>query len=437
MTTFTYDALGRRTSITYPNGTKAIYTYSNCCGELLSLVNQKSNGEIISSYEYTHDNVSNRVSMKEANGDITTYEYDKLYRLTKVVYPDGRTVTYTYDPVGNRLSMNGNGNIINYTYDAANRLLQAGNVTFAYDNNGNTISKTDASGITNYQYDYENKLIGITYPNGLTNSFAYSPDGRRIKKVDSSGTTYYLLDRENVLQELNNEGTPKAHYVTTLTIDDLISRIAEGSIVYYHKDGLGSVTGLTDTAQNLITAYEYDAFGSITAQTGTVVSPYKFTSREFEPDSGLYFYRARWYDARIGRFLSKDPILPLQADLWLKLACLSLSCRTISTISGMFMFRISLDTQNLHPYIYVCNNPLNWKDPFGLSRYDICKDYTGLGKWLCKKMVDWACSFACRYCCYVDKLNCCLNCNECRGNYEACLAFCEAQYLSCIVKCGN
>jgi len=145
--TYTYDPVGNRLSM---NGTKAIYTYSSCCGELLSLVNKKSNGEIISSYEYTYDNVSNRVSMKEANGDITTYEYDKLYRLTKVVYPDGRTVTYTYDPVGNRLSMNGNGNIINYTYDAANRLLQAGNVTFAYDNNGNTISKTDASGITNY-----------------------------------------------------------------------------------------------------------------------------------------------------------------------------------------------------------------------------------------------------------------------------------------------
>ena len=338
VTTFTYDALGRRTSITYPNGTKAIYTYSNCCGELLSLVNQKSNGEIISSYEYTHDNVSNRVSMKEANGDITTYEYDKLYRLTKVVYPDGRTVTYTYDPVGNRLSMNGNGNIINYTYDAANRLLQAGNVTFAYDNNGNTISKTDASGITNYQYDYENKLIGITYPNGLTNSFAYSPDGRRIKKVDSSGTTYYLLDRENVLQELNNEGTPKAHYVTTLTIDDLISRIAEGSIVYYHKDGLGSVTGLTDAEQNLAAIYKYNAFGAVTVQTGTVVNPYKFTSREFDSDSGLYYYRLRYYHSQVGRFITKDP--------------LSFSIRM-------------LPIRNFNPYFYVYNNPINYVDPLG------------------------------------------------------------------------
>jgi len=63
VTTFTYDALDRRTSITYPNGTKAIYTYSNCCGELLSLVNKKSNGEIISSYEYTYDNLLSRLHL--------------------------------------------------------------------------------------------------------------------------------------------------------------------------------------------------------------------------------------------------------------------------------------------------------------------------------------------------------------------------------------
>ena len=277
-------------------------------------------------------------AMKEANGDITTYEYDKLYRLTKIVYPDGRTVTYTYDPVGNRLSMNDNGNVINYTYDAANRLLQAGNVTFAYDNNGNTISKTDTSGITNYQYDYENRLIGITYPDGLTNSFAYSPDGKRIKKVNSNGTTYYLLDRENVLQELNNEGATKAQYVTTLTIDDLISRIAEGSAVYYHKDGLGSVTALTDADQNLVTTYKYDAFGTVIAQTGTVISPYKFTSREFDSDSGFYYYRLRYYNSQVGRFITKDP--------------LSFSIRR-------------LPITNFNPYFYVYNNPINYVDPLG------------------------------------------------------------------------
>jgi len=114
---------------------------------------------------------------------------------------------------------------------------------------------------------------------------------------------------------------------------DLISRIAEGSIVYYHKDGLGSVTGLTDAEQNLAAIYKYNAFGAVTVQTGTVVNPYKFTSREFDSDSGLYYYRARYYSAIVGRFITKDPI----------------------------GFRGGVNF-----YVYAKNNPINLSDPYGL-----------------------------------------------------------------------
>ncbi len=242
VTTFTYDALGRRTSITYPNGTKAIYTYSSCCGELLSLVNQKSKGEIISSYEYTYDNVGNRLSMKEANGDITTYEYDNLYRLTKVVYPDGRTVTYAYDSVGNRLSMNDNGNINNYTYDAANRLLQARSASFAYDNNGNTISKTDADGTTNYQYDYENRLVGIIYPDTSVVHYQYNPNFQRIAK-NVKKPQYFIYDQNNILLELDSERSLLKMYFYT-SISDVFGFISEGTKHFYLKDGSNGVISL-------------------------------------------------------------------------------------------------------------------------------------------------------------------------------------------------
>jgi len=97
------------------------------------------------------------VAMTDKDGGITRYEYDGLYRLTKASYPAGSVTTYTYDSVGNRLTMNGVG----YTYDVADRLLQAGASTYSYDANGNMVGKTDNGVITNYTYDYANRLKSV------------------------------------------------------------------------------------------------------------------------------------------------------------------------------------------------------------------------------------------------------------------------------------
>src|SRR5208282_3556654 len=71
---------------------------------------------------------------------------------------------------------------------------------------------------------------------------------------------------------------------------------------------LGSITSLTDTTGNLAASYVYDSFGNLTASTGSVTNPFQYTGREFDPETGLYYYRARYYDTFTGRFLSEDPI---------------------------------------------------------------------------------------------------------------------------------
>jgi RHS repeat-associated protein len=79
-------------------------------------------------------------------------------------------------------------------------------------------------------------------------------------------------------------------------------------IFYYEADGLGSVTSLTDPTGAVAATYTYDSFGFMTASTGSATNWLRYTARQFDSDTALYYYRARYYDPTTGRFLSEDPI---------------------------------------------------------------------------------------------------------------------------------
>ena len=99
----------------------------------------------------------------------------------------------------------------------------------------------------------------------------------------------------------------QARYTHGPGIDEPIA-VTKGSATYfYQQDGLGTVTDLTDSVGVTAKSYSYDAYGTIVDQTGTVDQPYRYTGREFDAESGLYYYRARYYDPTNGRFLQKDP----------------------------------------------------------------------------------------------------------------------------------
>jgi RHS repeat-associated protein len=101
------------------------------------------------------------------------------------------------------------------------------------------------------------------------------------------------------------------------------------------RDGRGSVYQvINEDTRAIVNRYEYDDFGNIVEQSGTLENPFTYTSREWEPELGMYYYRARWYDPSIGRFISEDPI--------------------------GFAGGVNL-------YNYVEGNPINRIDPFGLD----------------------------------------------------------------------
>jgi len=188
---------------------------------------------------------------------------------------------------------------------------------------------------TSYAWDFENRLSSVTLPgSGGTVTFAYDPFGRRIKKVTSTTTSIFAYDGDNLVEETNSSGAVVARYEGTQNIDEPLAMLRSGATSYYHADGLGSITSLSSSAGAIANTYTYDSFGKLTASTGSLVNPFQYTARESDTETGLYYYRARYYDPSAGRFLGEDP--------W-------------GFDAGPNFYR------------YVRNSPISFNDPFGLA----------------------------------------------------------------------
>ncbi len=123
-----------------------------------------------------------------------------------------------------------------------------------------------------------------------------------------SGTTNYLYEGDNLLEEVDSSGNVLARYTQGSGLDEPLAVLRSGTTTYYEADGLGSVTSLSNAAGSLAQTYTFDSFGNLTASNGTLTNPFRFTSREFDSETSLYYYRARYYDPNTGRFFSEDPI---------------------------------------------------------------------------------------------------------------------------------
>ncbi len=255
------------------------------------------------------------------------YSYDPIYELTQVVHGATTTESYSYDAVGNRLSSLG---VNPYSYNASNELTSTPSGSYTYDANGNTLA--DASGKI-YTWDFENRLVQAVVPGTGTTTFKYDPFGRRIQKSGPLGTTNYLYSGPNILEEVDNTGNALARFTRTKRIDETLATVVSGTTSYYERDGLGSVTSLSGPTGGIANSYTYDSFGKLTASSGTLTNPFQYTGREFDSETGIYYYRERYYDLSTGRFISEDP-------------------------DGF--------AQGTNFYDYVTNNPIVFIDPFGL-----------------------------------------------------------------------
>ena len=175
--------------------------------------------------------------------------------------------------------------------------------TVAYDANGNTLSDPQGRSFT---WDFENRLTQVVNPGVGTTTFKYDPFGRRIQKSGPLGTTNYLYDGISVVEALNGAGGLVSQYVG-VGVDQELATAQSGTNAYYDSDGLLSTTTLANQSGGILSTYNYDNFGNVLSQTGSLTNPFQYTGRELDSEIGLFYYRARYYDANTGRFIAEDP----------------------------------------------------------------------------------------------------------------------------------
>jgi YD repeat-containing protein len=192
-----------------------------------------------------------------------------LNRLTQAAnpLPSNPLETFNYDPVGNRTNSNQNGSSV---FNAANELNEDANFTYQYDNNGNMIQKAAKGGgaVTQFEYDAENKLVRVVSPTNTVN-YSYDGLGRRVEKEVVAGTTTvskYVYDKEDILLELNGSNAITVRYTHGPGIDEPLIVERGGASFFYHTDGLGSITEITNQSTAAVQRYTYSSFGKIESQ---------------------------------------------------------------------------------------------------------------------------------------------------------------------------
>ena len=303
---YRYDANGKTTDLTYPDGKNVHYDYDGL-NRLTAMTDWK--GRTI---RYSYDRDSRLTRTDYPNGMHTTYAYDAGGRLAqkKTVLRNGTTVAgydFEYDLRGNikkQLSTEPYeaadvpNETTEYQYWGTNQLSRVGNADVLFDQNGNMMW-----GAGKYKsWDKNNRLVGI----GDTR-LQYDPLGnlRRYKN------TNFLLDLSgigHIIGEADNEGHPTRYYLHGTNLEARIER--DGSTQYYVTDVRGSIVAMVDEAGNLTHRYQYDEFGNITQQEERDFNPFRYVGAfgVLYLEDNLYHMRARVYDSQLGRFLSEDPV---------------------------------------------------------------------------------------------------------------------------------
>ncbi|MCK6472736.1 MAG: hypothetical protein L6R28_13420 [Planctomycetes bacterium] len=385
-----YDAANRRTSITYPEGkvvaqaftdrdqlSSVSYDGSNVATLVYDVGMRQTtktfaNGKVetrtyrldnrltqiqtpgVTDFTFTYDANKNPLTKNFAldTSDNQTYTYDAEDRLTNFARQSGFNQNWTLSLVGDWSAFNNNGNAETRTHNNVHELTAINAGSLAYDRKGNLTSNSNGQG---YTWDFENLMKSATVGADTAN-YEYDALRRRVKKSFQGASTVFVYDGWRSVAEYENgasASSPARDFVYGTYLDEPLMMVTApaGAATkrYYHSDHLYSVYALTDAAGTVVERYRYEGYGKATVLTAGFVaktdpnysefgSPWTYTGQRLDAETGLHYYKNRFYSAGLGRFISRDPI------------------------------GYAPDEGNL--YRYVLGNPVFYRDPLGLEDED-------------------------------------------------------------------
>ncbi|KAI9129302.1 FG-GAP-like repeat-containing protein [Acaryochloris sp. CCMEE 5410] len=348
---FAYDVASQMTGSTrYADlaGTQLVaqsdYTF-DLAGRLTNLTHSRDS-VVIADYRWDYD-AANRIIRFTSPDGTSDYNYDDRNQNTGSDHSYQDDEAYSYDNNGNRTNAG-------YETGGNNRLLSDGTYTYTYDGEGNRITRTEITTgeVTEYTWDYRNRLTGVVTKDSAGNviqdvEYGYDVYDRRIEKtVDPDGdgpeseqTERFVYDGDHIALVFDENGEQTHRYLHGPQIDQVLAEeIANGEVRWALADNQGTIRDVIDNDGNVLNHVTYDSFGQITSETNPETDfRFGYTGREFDEETGKYFYRARYYDARVGKFISEDPIGFSAGDV------------------------------NLSRYVF--NSPVNFTDPSGNAAF--------------------------------------------------------------------
>jgi RHS repeat-associated protein len=340
--------------LAYSNGIATDFTYTP-----RNLLKTHRAGDVLD-LEHACDKRGNLISLldRSDNSRSKAFTYDELNRLKGFEGAWGAGL-FEYDALGNRkIKKVGSSSPTDYHY-TNNRLVETTGhepATFDYNEHGDMTYIKSARGEYDLHYDQLHRLGSYNVHNGgPILACAYDGDGMRVSKTASGKTVFYHHDQwRRVISERDGAET----YVDYVYLrGKLVAKLTNESIHFFHTDTVGTPLVITDAAGKIAWRADYLPFGEVYEATPDFDNRIMFVGKEMDDETGLYYFGARYMEAKIGRFVSPDPIGPVVSQIE----------NTNETFLG--------NPQRLNCYVYASSSPYKNIDPDGLIWVTVDYDY--------------------------------------------------------------
>ncbi|MEG4312216.1 MULTISPECIES: putative Ig domain-containing protein [unclassified Microcoleus] len=359
-TAMVYDAVNRLKERTLPNGVKTVYQYQDKTDLVEKITHFAPDGvTVLASVAYERKGIGEPTKITREDGSYVRLEYDTALRVDKETYYSAagvllQEIDYGYDAAGNRQVVSSGLAAGTYSYENVNQLASVTNGsnvdTYTYDAGGRVDVVNRNGVIRDFDYNTDNLISQVKDAAGnVLVEYDYDSSGRRVEVKSAAGERDYLVapsmgdGLESPQLVMDGNGNALGAYVYAGN-QPLMRFDGSGNPVYYLTDAMGSVIGLAGASGQGVAKFNYDSFGNLKSSSGTAASlpgnaggDFRFQGQWLDDATGLYNFRARYYDPETGRFMSYDPI-----DL------------------------IEMEPESSNPYQFVYNNPHVYSDPTGM-----------------------------------------------------------------------